>query len=219
MVAPAPRRPHSPERRTVVRLAVLHPPDLPEWPAVQAGPAGATPGLQLENWCAASAGLHNAPLQPPDVLLVRAEWFEPQHLDRTARQRTLLNLRLATPTTAWLIGWQQPGEEPLSAFDALQIRGTLQYPSDPDTLLDAAHAVLAGALWFPPEVLQTLYLRALAARQQPPAPGTDLTPQEQTLLGLMHRGLSPREIGRSLGMSRGRVQRSLVHALEKRAPW
>ena len=219
MTAPAPHRPRSPERHPAVRLAVLHPPDLPVWPAVHAGPDGAPPGLQLEHWQGAPAGLRDAPQPPPDLLLVREEWFDPQHLDRTARQRTLLNLRLATPTTAWLIGWQQPGEEPLSAFDALQIRGTLQYPSDPDTLLDAAHAVLAGALWFPPEVLQTLYLRAMAARQQPPAPGTDLTPQEQTLLGLMHRGLSPREIGRSLGMSRGRVQRSLVHALEKRAPW
>ena len=66
------------------------------------------------------------------------------------------------------------------------------------------------------EVLQALYLRALEAPQRPWKDSPALTPQEQAMLELMHRGLSPREIGRSLGLSQGRGQRYLHSAFDKR---
>lgn len=152
----------------------------------------------------------------PDLLIVREQWFDPDHLDRTSRRRALLDLRLATAPTAWLIGWQAPCAHALDAFDELRIRGAVPYPLDQDQLWLAARAVLAGELWFSHEVLQALYLRALEAPRQPSKDSPALTPQEQTVLNLMHRGLSPREIGRSLGMSQGRVQRYLSSALDKR---
>lgn len=221
MAATAPRLGHARMPPAAVQVAVLHPPDLPMGPDIQtAHPEAPTPGLQWQHWRAAPTGLHRGQFLPPDILIVRDEWFDPHHLDRPARQRSLMDLRLALPTTAWLIGWTHPGEAALSAFDALQIRGALHYPGDDsETVLRAARAVLAGELWFSHEVLQALYLRTLAAREHPTPPRAELTRQEHAMLGLMHRGLSPREIGRSLGLSRSRVQRGLAHALEKHPPW
>jgi DNA-binding NarL/FixJ family response regulator len=153
----------------------------------------------------------------PAVLIVREQWFDPHHLDRIAHRRALLALRLALPSTAWMIGWQAPCEHALAAFSELRICGAIDYPPDLDTLSRAIQAVLAGQLWFSHDVLQVLCLHALDTRKRTAPRTTTLTPRERTVLALTHRGLSPREIGRTLGLSQGRVRLYLETALDKQA--
>lgn len=204
-------------RSRTLQVAVLHPPEWrPESVDAHSTCIGMAPTLHLEDWGAIPPALRTPQGRRPDLLIVREQWFDPDHLDWPGRRRTLLDLRLATPPTVWLIGWHAPSEQALTAFDELRIRGAVPYPLDPDQLWLAAPAVLAGTLWFSREVLQALYLRALEAPQRPWKDSPALTPQEQAMLELMHRGLSPREIGRSLGLSQGRVQRYLHSAFDKR---
>lgn len=49
----------------------------------------------------------------------------------------------------------------------------------------------------------------------PPQPGRALTPRERTVLGLVARGLTDREIGRELGIRHATVRTHIEHIRDK----
>ncbi|MES2100106.1 MAG: response regulator transcription factor [Pseudomonadota bacterium] len=135
----------------------------------------------------------------------------------------LQNLRRRlSAATDLLIGWDSP---PVTLDMALvaQTCGCIEWTLSPAQLAHALDAVIAGELWFPRAVLQSLYL-SLRHPEAPAAPLacaadhiTDgLTTRETEVLALMRHGMTNKEIAERLEISVNTVKKHVAHAFQKR---
>ncbi len=146
----------------------------------------------------------------------------------------LHDLRCRLPDTSLLLGWPQADAMQDAALLA-QFDGSLVW-SQFGRLGRVLDAVLAGELWFPRSVMQTLYRHALdngrgpqrtayagmtnaagvsLTRRTTDAP-VSLTQRETDVYLLMRRGLTNTQIGDQLGISVNTVKKHLSHVFEKR---
>lgn len=148
---------------------------------------------------------------------------------RCAAAHAMDHLRNRMPATDWLI----VGDEPLTALEVTPrswARGCLDWSVDAATLPRALDAVMAGRLWFPRALTESLYLALLgsgtpaiaseAPRASPsggPGLGDEpLTTRETEVLALMRRGLTNKQIAGRLDISANTVKKHLAHVFDKR---
>jgi len=132
------------------------------------------------------------------------------------------DLRRLLPATDWLLGWEAPSPQGLSAAVRSRVRGCIDWGANEEQLTEALDAVLAGVLWFPGPVLQALYLSLLEAIPSaeslelgdPPLSGK-LTAREHEVLLLMRRGLTNKRIAERLDISVNTVKKHLAHVFAK----
>ena len=142
-------------------------------------------------------------------------------LIRDAAALQHLRRRLSAATDL-LIAWDSP---PVTLDMALvaQACGCIEWALSPAQLARALDAVIAGELWFPRAVLQSLYL-SLRHPETPAAPQacaadhiTDsLTTREADVLALMRHGMTNKQIAERLDISVNTVKKHLAHVFEKR---
>ncbi len=158
---------------------------------------------------------------PPRVLVIDIE------LVRDAGAHALQHLRRRVPATDWLIGWEAPPSE-LDLAELAPMRGCIEWSIDADGLTRALDAVMAGRLWFPRPMIESLYLAlqdlsaslaAPAAVGVPAAAGgasDALSARETEVLMYMRQGLSNKQIAERPDISVNTVKKHLAHAFEKR---
>lgn len=135
----------------------------------------------------------------------------------------LLHLRRRlSAATDLLVAWDSP---PVTLDMALvaQACGCIEWTLSPAQLAHALDAVIAGELWFPRAVLQSLYLslRHPEAPAAPQACAADqvtnrLTTRETDVLALMRHGMTNKQIAERLDISVNTVKKHLAHVFEKR---
>lgn len=134
-----------------------------------------------------------------------------------ADPRDLQHLRRRLPGTEWLIGWDRPP----AMLDLTVLggaRGCISWSSTGGALTRALDAVLAGELWFPRAVVESLYLALLDSVEGTMTTVEDesLTAREAEVLALMRKGLSNKQIAERLDISVNTVKKHLAHVFEKR---
>lgn len=151
----------------------------------------------------------------PRVLVVDAG------LIQAAGAAAFQHLQRRLPATDCIVGWDAPPIE-LDATALSRARGCIEWASTPDQLIRALDAVMAGELWFPRAVMESLYLTLIAALAPgaAPTPSADssaaLTARESEVLALMRRGLTNKQIAERLDISANTVKKHLAHVFDKR---
>jgi DNA-binding NarL/FixJ family response regulator len=156
--------------------------------------------------------------QTPRVLLLGVRLIDALGVDAVRR------LRRHHRAGDWLLGWDKPSSHGFELAIQCQAKGCVEWNMSAARLIDALDAVLAGELWFPRRVMQTLYMTLLEAARDDAAPGTcslpcgaqPLTVREAEALALMREGLTNKQIAERLGISINTVKKHLEHAFEKR---
>ena len=157
--------------------------------------------------------------QAPRVLLLDVRLIEEFGVDAVRRLR-----RRHCTTGDWLLGWDRPHSRGFELAIHCQARGCVEWSMSTEQLVEALDAVLAGELWFPRRIMQSLYLSLLEAARVDAQPGEvsvpcgaqSLTLREAEVLTLMRGGLTNKQIGQRLGISINTVKKHLEHAFEKR---
>lgn len=159
---------------------------------------------------------HHGEPPAPRVLLVDIG------LVRRAGESALKTFRRRLPATDWLLVFDAPVDEQADRAILGQVRGCIPATISPTQLAKALDAVVAGRLWFPRQVLESLYETLLhnvePARDADTVSdnGPTLTPRETEVLDLVRRGLTNRQIADRLGVSANTVKKHLLHIFEKR---
>lgn len=156
--------------------------------------------------------------QTPRVLLLGARLIDALGVDAVRR------LRRHHTGGDWLLGWDKPSSRGFELAIHCQARGCVEWSMSTEQLVEALDAVLAGELWFPRRIMQSLYLSLLEAARVDAQPGEvsvpcgaqSLTLREAEVLTLMREGLTNKQIGQRLGISINTVKKHLEHAFEKR---
>lgn len=152
----------------------------------------------------------------PRLLLVDID------LVRRAGPALLKALRRRLPAIDWLLVCDAPVDERADMAILSQVRGCIPSTIDEAQLASALDAVVAGRLWFPRQVLESLYetlLRSVDPASSPNAigdQGEPLTPRETEVLDLLRRGLTNRQIADRLGVSPNTVKKHLAHIFDKK---
>ncbi len=154
--------------------------------------------------------------QTPRLLLVDVALIAPEGAS------ALRDLRRRLPATDWLLGWESPSPQGLSAAVRSQARGCVDWAASAGQLTQALDAVLAGVLWFSAPVLQALYLSLIESAVstellEPGAasPSGRLTAREDEVLSLMRRGMTNKQIAERLDISVNTVKKHLAHVFNK----
>ena len=160
---------------------------------------------------------HRCQAQAPRVLLVDIGLIE------RVSDNVLRHLRRRLPATDWLLGWEAPPSHGLDVAVRSQARGCIEWTLNPEHLTRALDAVMAGELWFPRPLLQSLYLSLLEAGISKVAPSSvaapiadTLTAREAEVLALMRRGMTNLQIAGRLDISVNTVKKHLGRVFEKR---
>lgn len=170
---------------------------------------------------ASAAPLARALRDMPDVVILDSELcagLDPQ---------ALRELRSDAAESAWLLGWPAPTLRMTAALIDGRFHGAIAWDESAAQQVRAVDAVLAGELWFPRRVMQSLYD---ALRERVEAAGSDmprdahgpadaadshLTTREVDALELVRTGLTNKQIARQLGISPNTVKKHLAHIFEK----
>ena len=156
--------------------------------------------------------------QAPRVLVLDVRLIERCGVDAMRR------LQRHHKATEWILGWDAPSSHGFELAIQCQAKGCVEWSMSAPRLIDALDAVLAGELWFPRRVMQTLYMTLLEAARVDAEPGEcslpcgaqPLTVREAEALALMREGLTNKQIAERLGISINTVKKHLEHAFEKR---
>ena len=138
---------------------------------------------------------------------------------------SLMHLRRRLPGTDWLLEMDSWNSLMLDAAIMTRARGCVDCSIGAEHLTRALDAVLAGELWFPRSMWQSLYLSILdsgasAARSTSVEAALHdraaLTPREAEVLALMRRGMTNKQMAERLHISANTVKKHLAHLFEKR---
>lgn len=132
-------------------------------------------------------------------------------------------LRRRFDDTEWVIVWRDAPPHWIDFITMLGARGIVEL-GNATSRVSAIDAILAGNLWFPRWVFNSLYstllgvLWAGAGANQPAhlegAP--DLTRRESDVFALVHEGLSNKQIARRLSVGVNTIKKHLKSIFEKR---
>lgn len=128
-----------------------------------------------------------------------------------------------TPGIDWLVAGDKTVAEQIDPMNLKVTRGFIGWTCSQHQFLAALDAVSSGKLWFPRSVIERLFLLLVEGREpeqimegaKPCAPGL-LTDRETEVFGLMHRGMTNRQIAERLGVSANTVKKHVANVLEKR---
>ena len=162
--------------------------------------------------------------QAPRVVIIDAALFA------AADDAAIREIHRRMPQVEWVLAWEALTEVVLDVVVRSRARGCVEWSSSTDHVAMALGAVLAGDLWFPRQLLHTLYFLLLHAApadsdlaatgqqvQSSGAPSTDrpLTHREIQTLGLMRQGLTNKQISERLAISVSTVKKHLEHVFDK----
>jgi DNA-binding NarL/FixJ family response regulator len=136
----------------------------------------------------------------------------------------LRRLRRRLPATDVLVAWDSPPRNAFELAVRLLARGSVDWAISASQLARALDAVMAGEVWFPRPVLQSLYLSLIEAQRvaneplnSPATPAADaLTGREAEVFALMRRGMTNKQMAERLDISVNTVKTHLAHVFEKR---
>jgi DNA-binding NarL/FixJ family response regulator len=168
-----------------------------------------------------AAPLARAMQNMPDVVILDS------HLCSALDTRTLRELRGIAEDSTWLLGWTAPSTTMTDALVDGRFHGAIAWDSSAAEHVRAVEVALAGELWFPRRVMQSLY-SALRERieaagidvrheqaGEPDAADSHLTTREVDTLELVRKGLTNKQIAQRLGVSPNTVKKHLAHVFEK----
>jgi DNA-binding NarL/FixJ family response regulator len=136
----------------------------------------------------------------------------------------LQHLRRRLPATDVLVAWDCPPRNAFELAVRVQARGSVDWSLTADQLTRALDAVMAGEVWFPRPVLQSLYLALMDAQRAPSAPANcpaeaiagALTEREVEVFTLMRRGMTNKQMAERLDISVNTIKKHLASVFEKR---
>jgi DNA-binding NarL/FixJ family response regulator len=163
--------------------------------------------------------------QTPRVLVVDGG------LLASAQAAELSHFRRRLVAAKILLAWDR---QPPNAFDQavrIRARGSISWTPSAGNLSRALDALLAGEIWFPRHVFQSIYKQLLDADravepthapvaadapESSAASAPPLTQREAEILALMRYGLTNKQMAERLDISINTVKTHLAHVFEKR---
>jgi DNA-binding NarL/FixJ family response regulator len=146
-----------------------------------------------------------------DILLLDLRLVDSQGID-------ILPRLLAGPAAPRvLIVTAFPDEAVIAEAIRLGARGVVLKDAAPDMLLAAIRAVMAGEMWFPPE-LTSRVIAALSNASPVAGPARRvhlLTPREREIVGLVGQGLRNREVAERLAITEKTTKGHLTSIFQK----
>jgi DNA-binding NarL/FixJ family response regulator len=151
------------------------------------------------------------------MLVIATELLDDAGLDMLRRHRH------QWPATDLLLGWNKPSSDAFALAVRTQARGCIEWTTINAQLARALDSVLAGGVWFPRAMMQSMYLSLLEHSPKESAwagvadSGPDpLTTRESEVLACMRRGMTNKQIAERLSISVNTVKKHLAHVYAKR---